>query len=412
MRIAYLDAFSGVSGDMTVGALLDLGVALERVREVVAALDLHDVDVSSEPVLRGSIAARKFHVHVRGEQVHETGHGAGHAVHRADHHDRHHHPHRAWSDIREQLRASRLEPAVRERALAIFGRLAEAEAHVHGTAVEAVTFHEVGAIDALVDVVAAAAGFVELGIERVHVSTLPLGGGFVHTAHGRLPVPGPAVVELLRGWPVRTGDGETELVTPTGAAIVAALGTAGPAPEFRAERTGYGAGQRTLADRPNVLRMIVGETGAVSGSDTVVVLEASIDDLNPQIYEHVLERLITAGARDAFLAPLVMKKSRPGTLLRVLADPADRDRLAGIVFAETSTIGLRFSTWQRLVLPREERVVETRYGPVRVKIAHAPDGTINISPEYEECRRLALVHAVPLKLVQQEALAAAMAATR
>jgi len=277
---------------------------------------------------------------------------------------------------------------------------------VHGVPVESVEFHEVGALDAIVDVVGAALGVVELGIEAVHVGSLPLGQGRVHSAHGALPVPPPAVVELLRGRPVRLEDGAAELVTPTGAAIVAALACLEPVPELRIDAVGYGAGDRTLPDRPNLLRILVGEPAVAVGTDEVLVLEATIDDMSPQLYEHVLERLLAAGARDAFLVPVIMKRSRPATMLRVLAAPADRERLAGIVFAETSTIGLRYTSWRRMVLAREERTVETAYGVVRVKLARAPDGTLNVAPEFEDCRRLASERGVPLKVVHQAALAA------
>jgi uncharacterized protein (TIGR00299 family) protein len=307
---------------------------------------------------------------------------------------------------------SALAASVKERALAIFERLAAAEGRVHGVPADAVEFHEVGAADAIVDVVGAALGFTHLGIDAVHVGALPLGQGRIRAAHGPLPVPAPAVVELLRDRPVRPEDGAVELVTPTGAAIVAALARPEPVPAMRIAAVGYGAGDRTLADRPNLLRILVGEPVAAAGADDVVVLETTIDDLSPQIYEHVLERLLAAGARDAFLVPVVMKKSRPAVMLRVLAAPPDRDRLAGIVFAETSTIGLRHTTWHRLVLPREERTVETPYGPVRVKLAKAPDGTLNVAPEFDDCRRVATERGVALKTVHQAAIAAALALSR
>jgi hypothetical protein len=397
MRVLYLDAFSGISGDMTVGAFLDLGLPLAQIEDAIAVLGLAEVTVSLERVVRSGVTAAKFHVRVRGEHPDEpVRHGPAHA-------------HRPYAGIRDLLHESALAPPVKATALAIFQRLAEAEGRVHGVAADAVEFHEVGALDAIVDVVGAALGFVHLGVDAVYVRPLPLGQGQVHTAHGPLPVPVPAVVELLRGFPVRIGDGPGEMVTPTGAAIVAALARPGPVPELRVEALGYGAGDRTFADRPNVLRMLVGELTAAAGSDAVVVLEATIDDLNPQIYEHVLERLLTAGARDAFLVPAIMKRSRPATVLRVLAAPADRDRLAAIVFAETTTIGLRYATWERLVLAREERTVTTAYGAVRVKVARAPDGTINVAPEFEDCRRLALERGVALKVVHQAALAAALA---
>jgi uncharacterized protein (TIGR00299 family) protein len=393
MKIAYLDTFSGISGDMTVGALLHVGLPLAIVEESIAALGLADVMLSAERVARSGIDATKFHVHVRAEHAHDG------------------HVHRPYAAIRELLERSALAPRVKDAALAIFARLADAEGRVHGVAPDTVEFHEVGALDAIVDVVGTALGFAHLGIEAVYAAPLPLGQGRVRSAHGPLPVPAPAVVELLAGRPVRLEDGSAELVTPTGAAIVAALARAEPVPEMRIAAVGYGAGDRTLTDRPNVLRILVGEPVVVPGGDDVVVLETTIDDMSPQLYEYVLERLLGAGARDAFLVPAIMKKSRPATVLRVLAAPADRDRLAAIVFAETSTIGLRFATWRRLVLPREERTVETPYGTVRVKIARAPDGTPNVAPEFDDCRRLASERGVPLKLVHQAALAAALRQT-
>ena len=396
MRIAYFDTFSGISGDMTVGALLDLGLPLDAVRAAVRVLALRDVEVSSERVARSGIGATKFHVRVGGR-------------HPDIPHPAHGHAHRPYVEIRSLLEGSRLAEPVKQTALAIFRRLAEAEGRVHGVPVDAVEFHEVGALDAIVDVVGTALGIVELGIDAVHVGPIPLGQGRTVSAHGALPVPPPAVVELLRGRPVRLEDGALELVTPTGAAIVAALARPEPVPELRVAAVGYGAGDRTLTDRPNLLRILVGEPAVGVGADDVVVLEATIDDMSPQLYEHVLERLLAAGARDAFLVPIIMKRSRPATLLRVLAAPADRERLAGILFAETSTIGLRYTTWQRMVLPREERTVETAYGAVRVKLARAPDGTLNVAPEFEDCRRIATERGVPLKVVHQAALAAVIA---
>ncbi|HLY38353.1 MAG TPA: nickel pincer cofactor biosynthesis protein LarC [Candidatus Binatia bacterium] len=399
MKVAYLDAFSGISGDMTVGALLDLGLPLAAVRDAITQLGLEGVHVDATRIERSGIGATKFHVRIHGEHP-DHGHHA------------HDHGHRAYADIRALLERSALDARVRADALAIFARLAEAEGRVHGMPAERVEFHEVGALDAIVDVVGAALGFAHLGVDAIHASTLPLGQGRVRSAHGPLPVPAPAVVELLAGRPVRVDDGAAELVTPTGAAIVAALARTEPVPEMRIAAIGYGAGERTLADRPNLLRILVGEPAFGAGTDEVVVLETTIDDMSPQLYEHVLDRLFAAGARDAFLVPVVMKKSRPATMLRVLAAPADRERLATIVFAETSSIGLRWTTWRRTVLPREERTVETPYGRVRVKVARAPDGTLNVAPEFDDCRRLATERGVPLKVVHQDALARALAALR
>lgn len=419
MRIAYLDAFSGVSGDMTVGALLDLGTPLELIRAAVETLNIPGVDLASERVSRNGIGATKFHVRVDGRHpdppadVPPQAHGHPHDTHGHTHD--HAAPgviagHRPYREIRRLLEDSLLAAPVKARALAVFARLAAAEGHVHQRDPEAVEFHEVGARDAIVDVVGAAVGFTYLGIDAIYCAPLPMGQGRVRSAHGVLPVPGPATMELLRHWPVRFEDGAAELVTPTGAAIIAALVTPGTVPTLRPFATGYGAGDRVLADRPNLLRIVLGEIVEPAGADEVVVLEATIDDMNPQLFEHVIDRLLGAGARDVFLVPVIMKKSRPATLLRVLAAPAERERLAGIIFAETSTIGLRYATWQRMVLPRTQAVVETPYGPVQVKIAVAPDGTRNLAPELDDCRRVATERGVPLKLVHQAALAAALRA--
>ena len=399
MKIAYLDAFSGVSGDMTVGALLDLGLPLARVRETIVSLGLDGVTVDAERVARSGIGATKFHVRVHGMHPDEP----------RPHPHPHDHVHRPYREIRALIERSSLSERVRANALAVFARLAEAEGRVHGVAADDVEFHEVGALDAIVDVVCACLGFDHLGVDAIHAAPLPLGAGLARSAHGPLPVPPPAVVELLRGRPVRFEDGPCELVTPTGAAIVAALARPEPVPELRIAAVGYGAGDRVLDDRPNLLRIVVGEPVVDVGGDDVVVLEATIDDMSPQLYEHVLERLLAAGARDAFLVPVIMKKSRPATLLRVLAAPGDRERLAAIVFAETTTIGLRWRHERRMVLVREEARVETPWGPVRVKIARAPDGSVNVSPEFEDCRRIAQERQVSLKRVHQAALAAALA---
>jgi uncharacterized protein (TIGR00299 family) protein len=419
VKIAYLDTFAGISGDMTVGALLQLGLPLAAVREAVTALGLDGVELAAEQVVRSGITAVKFHVRVHGEPVDEA---AAQAAGCGDAHEHdsppgppsdppahpHPHAHRAYRDIRAQIAGSALAPRVKTLALEVFARLAEAEGRVHGKPADDVSFHEVGAADALVDIVGAVVGFVHLGVDVIHAAPLPMGTGRVRAAHGPLPVPAPAVTELVRGRAVRFEDGTAELVTPTGAAIVAALARPEPVPTLRITAVGWGSGSRELPDRPNLLRIVVGDRDVAAASEDVVVLEATIDDLPPQIYEHVLERLLACGARDAFLVPVVMKKSRPGTLLRVLADPAARERLAAIVFAETSTIGLRWTTWRRTVLARTERSVETPWGSVRVKVAHAPDGTPNIAPEFEDCRRLAREHGVALKLVHQAALAAAV----
>jgi len=379
---------------MTVGALIDAGVPIDVLRGAVESLGLEAVELETERVERAGIAATKFHVRVHGTDADAPAHD-------------HHHPHRPYREVRDLVAASGLEATQRERALAVFARLAEAEGQAHGVSPQEVEFHEVGSVDAIVDVVGAVAGLAHLGVERAYVSPLPLGQGRIRAAHGPLPIPGPAVVALLEGRPVRFEDGAAELVTPTGAALVAALTVAETVPPMRIRAVGYGAGSRDLEDRPNLLRLVLGEPVQETRHDDVVVLEATIDDMNPELYEHVLERLLAAGARDAFLTPVVMKKSRPGTTLTVLAAPADRERLAGIVLAETSTIGIRWTTWSRLALPRRHEMADTEYGPVSVKIATAPDGTVNVAPELDDCRRVAAARDVPLKLVHQAAIAAA-----
>jgi uncharacterized protein (TIGR00299 family) protein len=386
MTIAYFDAFSGIAGDMTLGALVQLGVPVEELQMLTTTLSLSGVEVTATDREVNGIQGIKVSV--------------------VDHQPASRSGHRSFTEIRTMLVAARLEATVRDRAQAVFAALAEAEGRVHGVEPEAVHFHEVGAVDSLIDIVGTAVGFDRLGIDEMYASTLPLGTGTVATQHGFLPIPAPATLELLRGWPVRTDDSDVELVTPTGAAIVAALARPGRPPDLRITGIGYGCGDRVLADRPNVLRVVLGEPVLSPGRGEVVCIEANIDDLNPELFEHAMGRLFDAGARDVFLTPIQMKKSRPATLLRVIGDPVDRDRLAEVVFQETSTIGVRYSTLCRLTLGRESVNVETRYGTVALRVARAPDGTPNVAPEYESCRRAAEAGGVPLKLVYQAAIAA------
>jgi uncharacterized protein (TIGR00299 family) protein len=385
MKALYVDAFSGISGDMTVGALLALGLSLERLQQGLQPLPLSSYTLAVAPHPVAGISATKFDVHV-------AAHG---------------HAHRAFRDIRGMLERSALEVTVQRHALAIFTKLAEAEGRVHGVAPDDVEFHEVGAVDSIVDIVGTAVGLAAFGVERVYVSVLPLGSGIVQSQHGPLPVPGPATLELLRGFPTRIGDGEGELVTPTGAAIIAALATPGAPPEMRIEAVGYGAGQRTLKDRPNLLRLVLGESVATTGHDDLIVIETNIDDLNPEFYEYVMDRLFAAGARDVYLVPVHMKKNRPGIVLTVLGAASERERLAGILLSETSAIGVRYHPVRRDVLSRETREVTTLYGVIRVKVALSPDGRENVAPEYEDCKRVAQERQLPIKLVYQAALAAA-----
>lgn len=390
MNTVYLDAFSGLSGDMLLGALLDCGLDFAELQSALSSLSLTGYRLSQRRKTVSGIAAVKFEVEVTERQ-----------------------PERHLAEIRAMISgAGALGESVKRRALAIFEALAEAEAKVHHTTAEEVHFHEVGAVDSVIDVVGTAFGLERLGVGAMLVSPLPMGTGFVRSQHGIIPVPAPATAELVAGFPVRIGDGAAEMVTPTGAAVLRALATPAELPlGFEIAKIGYGAGTRELADRPNVLRMMIGRVRGSFDSDEMIEIAANIDDLNPQIYDHVMERLFAAGARDVTLTPTIMKKGRPAITLAVLAESARRAEIARVMFAETSTIGLRFHPVSRLKMRRETREVETRWGRVRVKFS-AADGALNIAPEYDDCRRLALEHGVPLKTVMEEARAAAVAEAR
>ena len=381
MKIAYFDAFSGISGDMTLGAFLQLGVSLDALRHELNGLELSGYRLRQTIRQRSGIQATKFEVEVHEPQAE-----------------------RSARSIADMLRASALIPQVKETAVRIFQVLAQAEGHIHGVPPEDVHFHEVGAVDSIVDIVGTAFCLHTLGVERVYVSPLPLGNGVVSSRHGILPVPGPATLELLKGFPVCVADGQSELVTPTGAAILAAVAQPGSVPAMHIEAIGYGAGERELSDRPNLLRVVLGHSQEPPRTDQLLVLETNIDDLNPEFYEHVMERVLEAGARDAFLCPIHMKKNRPGVLVWVLCEAADRERLSGLLFAETSTLGIRVYPVERMALRREHRALETPYGKVGIKLAHQPDGRIHVAPEYEDCKRCAREHQVPLKVVYEAAL--------
>ena len=380
MNIAYFDAFSGISGDMVVGALLDLGVSLDVLRTEFAKLPVAGYAISQSERIQSGVRAVKFDVEVHAAQ-----------------HERH------FLSIAEMLKASALSSGVKETALKIFTRLAEAEAQVHNVTLEDVHFHEVGAVDSILDIVGAAIGLEALGIEMLYTSPLPMGSGFVSSRHGTLPIPGPATTELVKGLPVRFEDGQSELVTPTGAAIVAALAQPKP-PPLTISKIGYGAGTRTLPDRPNLLRLCIGQPVSELRQEQLLVLETNIDDLNPEWYEHVMEQLFAAGARDVFLTPIHMKKNRPGMFLWVLCEPKDQGQLSHIIFTETSTLGVRSYPVDRFALRREQKDVHTRYGTVRVKIAYQPNGQINIAPEYDDCKGIAREKNIPLKLVYELAV--------
>ena len=400
----YFDCFAGIAGDMTLGALLDLGVPESAVRGELDKLPVKNYRLTRERVKRGALVGTKIHVLVDEEHPHAQHH---HGDERHEHgHEHHHHQHTHYRDIKAMLE-QHLGGDVLRRALAIFDRIAIVEARLHGVTVEEVAFHEVGAVDSIVDIVGAAAALAWLKPSRMSSRRVPLGGGTVDTAHGRLPVPAPATLELLAGAEVEAG-GDTELTTPTGAGILAASVEAyGAMPPMRVVGVGWGAGDRELGDRPNLLRVVAGVRAplADAATDEVAVVEANIDDMNPELCEPLLEALFAAGAVDAWFTPIVMKKSRPALTVAALCPPSVRDAVAAALLRESTTIGVRFSTRERHVLPRRLVDVDTPWGKVPVKVAGDGDAA-NAAPEYEACRELAAAAGVPVKRVYLAALAA------
>jgi pyridinium-3,5-bisthiocarboxylic acid mononucleotide nickel chelatase len=434
MRIAYLDCFSGISGDMFLGALVDAGVSSKLFEDAVTALDM-GARLEISQVVRAGIAATKVDVYCHGEKDlprevfweqqqgghdHPHGHELVHEHHQADvqQHEPlqapsragvpapHEHGHRGLTEIREIIAKAKISTTAKATAIRIFESLGAAEAEIHNTSVENVHFHEVGAVDAMVDIVCAAVGAEALGVEEWVCSPLNVGGGTVKCAHGTLPVPAPATLKLLAGTPVYSSGPQVELVTPTGAAILKTLATRFASfPAMKVEKSGYGAGSRDFPDHSNVLRLTIGEAAgsATTLAGRITVLEANLDDLSPQVLAYAMEQLLTAGALDVFSVPVQMKKNRPGALLTVLSKPEDADRLAKLIFAETTTLGIRRRDEQRHALARRWESVQTNWGPVRIKIA-SMNGTIsNYAPEYEDCRSLAETHHVPLKVVMEAA---------
>ncbi|MGA8216588.1 MAG: nickel pincer cofactor biosynthesis protein LarC [Candidatus Sulfotelmatobacter sp.] len=431
MRIAYLECFSGMSGDMFLGALVDAGVPASLLEKTAAALDV-GARLEVSRVVRSGISATKVDVYVDGEKdlpreeywerqerEHEHSHEhRGHSHSRPGESSRagtpaphsHSHEHgRGLSEIRGIISAAAISEPAKKTAIAIFEALGRAEAKIHNTSIENVHFHEVGAVDAMVDIVGAAVGAEALGVDEIICSPLNVGGGTVKCAHGTFPVPAPATVELLADAPVYSSGLQAELVTPTGAAIVKTLAARFAAfPEMKIEKSGYGAGSRDFPGHPNVVRLTIGETAsnalaAKTASGTITVLEANLDDLNPQVFGYVMDRLFEEGALDAFGMPVQMKKNRPGTLLTVLCKPEDAGKLTQLIFTETTTLGVRRRDEMRQTLARRWETVGTRWGEVRIKIASMNGTVTNYAPEYEDCRRIATEHHVPLKTVMQEA---------
>lgn len=370
---------------MTLGALVDAGCDVEHLRAELRGLQVGGWELGAEKVWKNGMAATYVKVKTEDEAKH-----------------------RSLSAILEILEKSKLAAGVRKRAGEIFRKLGETEARVHDVPVEKIHFHEVGAVDAIVDIVGACIGFAALGVEKFACSPLNVGGGTAKMAHGVLPVPAPATARLLMGKPTYSNGVQKELVTPTGAAIVATLCDAfGPQPGMNVSAIGYGAGTVDLEGQPNVLRVMIGEAAekVTAGFDEeIAVIEANLDDMNPQIYGYVLEKALAAGALDVFTAPVQMKKNRPGTLLTVLCKPQDAEEIAGLIFAETTTFGVRTRREQRRVLPREHVSVATCFGDVRIKLSRVNGKILHVAPEYEDCKALAVAKGVPLQRVIAEAL--------
>jgi uncharacterized protein (TIGR00299 family) protein len=435
-RVLYFDCFSGISGDMALGAMLDAGLPLAELTRALGSLALGDAHVHARRVLRTGVSATKFSVHEhKHDHAHEHRHGhdhdhvhvAGSPPHGEGSHQQpeggavappaaHAHSHRSLPEIFALIDRSSLSAAGRDRARTMFERLAVAEAAIHQMPVEQVHLHEVGALDSIIDIVGIVFAMEWAGADRIVCSPLNVGGGMVHSAHGVFPVPAPATLSLLGDAPIYSGAVQKELVTPTGALIATTYATAfGPLPAMTIERIGYGAGDRDDPATPNVLRVIIGrevEAAVISapvaqpfraaGTDAerVTVIECEIDDMNPQIFGVVMDRLYAAGALEVFYIPVQMKKNRPGTLLTVVARPELRGAMAEVIFRETTTIGLRHYEVDRECLPREIVTVETPLGAVRFKVARRDGRVMNASPEFEDCARIAAAHGLPVKEVQ------------
>ena len=428
MRIAYLDCFSGISGDMFLGALVDAGVPFEVLQNAVASLDL-DAKLELRRVDRSGLSAAKIDVLTSEGELAEVAHAAAAGGHEHSHshddghsHD-HDHPHehshaagephvhgRSLSNIEEIIGDSGLADAVKGTALKAFHLLGHAEAKIHNVPVETIHFHEVGAVDAIADIVGVSAGCHWLAAERWICSPLNVGGGHVHCAHGKFPVPAPATLELLRDLPVYSSGVKKELVTPTGAALLRALDVSSSGfPAMSVSATGYGAGSKDIAGQPNVLRLVVGDASLSSNNlpkDPVGIIETTIDDATPELLSYVADRLLAAGASDVYRTPVQMKKGRIGTQLTILCSPADAEALQKLVFLETTTLGLRYREEEKKSLARSWISVETEWGDIRIKVGLLNGEVVNYAPEYEDCRAIAEKHAVPLKQVMQAAISA------
>jgi uncharacterized protein (TIGR00299 family) protein len=405
VKIAYFDCFSGLSGDMALGALLDAGLPLADLRSALGGLALGDAHVHAKKVLRAGVSATKFTVHAHKHDQHSHDHETHHHDHGEHHHD--HGEHRSLPEIFRLIDQSSLTPSARDRAKAMFQRLAEAEASIHQMPVDRVHLHEVGAIDSIMDIVGIAFAMEWVGADRVVCSPLNVGGGMVHSAHGLFPVPAPATVKLLGTAPIYSGNVQKELVTPTGALIATEFAASfGPIPSMTVEQVGYGAGDRDDPSTPNVVRVLIGQTAERAAGERVTVVECEIDDMNPQIFGVAMERLYAAGAVEVFYVPVQMKKNRPGTLLTVIVPPEKLAAITDVIFRETTTIGLRHYEAERECLAREIVSVETPLGPVRFKVSRRDGRIVTATPEFDDCARLATANQLAVKDVQRIAIQA------
>jgi uncharacterized protein (TIGR00299 family) protein len=384
-RIAYFDCYSGISGDMILGALVDLGLKLDSIRKGLKALDLKGYKISSKAVKRGGISGTKVTVTV---DKPKKGH----------HHGRH------FSDIKKLITKSKLSQQVKTSSIEVFHRIAKAEASVHRSSIEKVHFHEVGAVDSIVDIVGGTIGLELLGIDTVISSPLNLGEGTVECDHGVLPVPAPATLKLLKGIPCYSSGVQRELTTPTGAAMIGYLAKEFDSmPEMTIIDSGYGAGDNLIESPPNILRIIIGESVA-QDSNSLMVVESNIDDMNPEFYDHVMESLFKAGAVDVYFTPIQMKKNRPAVKLSVLVDEAKGEEIARLLFSETSTFGLRYFPVDRMTLDREIKKIKTPYGEVKIKVGRWDGKVVQVSPEYEDCKKISRREKIPIKKIYEELL--------
>lgn len=393
MTILYFDCFAGAAGDMILGALLDLGVPIEALRKALGSLAVEGYTVEADRIVKGGISAVKFRVH---EHALAGASGAAPA-----------HPHHHLDDIRAAIDRSALSVAGKARAQAMFTRLAAAEAAIHGTRIERVHLHEVGALDSIVDIVGCVFALEHLGVDRVVVSPMNVGGGMVRSAHGVFPVPAPATLRLLGAAPIYSSGVQMEMLTPTGALVLTEFASSyGALPPMRVDRVGYGAGDRDLPETPNVVRAVLGTSDEAASAMRVVVMSCEIDDMNPQIFGALMERLHAGGALEVYYQPVQMKKNRPGTQMTIVSRPEHRRQLADLVFTETTTLGVRYQEMDRECLDRETAQLSTPWGEVRVKIARQGGRVVNAQPEFDDVARLAAEHGVPIKDVHAQAMKA------